>query len=127
MAIPRPDWRAGIEDASERRETSRFPVQEEVRYRVLDSRTPNVSGVGRTLNMGSRGILFTTEQSLPVGRMVEIAVNWPARLDGKCPLQFVAVGRIVRAESSRAAVRIERYEFKTRRADGLVVEPVRHA
>jgi len=29
-------------------------------------------------------------------------------------LQFVATGRVVRAENNRAAVRIERYEFRTR-------------
>jgi hypothetical protein len=43
-----------------------------------------------------------------------LAVNWPARLDGVCPLQFVAIGRVIRAEDDRAAVQIERYEFKTR-------------
>jgi len=46
--------------------------------------------------------------------MVELSVNWPARLDGTCALQFVATGRVVRSELNRAAVRIERYEFKTR-------------
>ena len=71
-------------------------------------------GSGTTLNMGSRGILFTTEERLALGRMVELSVNWPARLDGVCPLQFVATGRVVRSESDNAAVRIERYEFKTR-------------
>ncbi len=64
--------------------------------------------------MGSGGILFTTEEKLELGRVVEVSVNWPARLDGVCPLQFVATGRVVRSESNRAAVRIERYEFKTR-------------
>jgi hypothetical protein len=54
-----------------------------------------------------------------MGRMVEIAVNWPARLGGTCPLQFVATGRVVRSEPDKAAVRIERYEFKTRSANGL--------
>ena len=103
----------------ERRGTSRFPVQEEVRYRVLHSKHANVSGVGRTLNFGSSGILFTTEEMLPMGRMVEVSVSWPARLGGTCPLQFVAIGRVVRAESDRAAIRIERYEFKTRRAGAL--------
>ena len=72
------------------------------------------TGTGKTLNIGSGGVLFTTEQQLPMGRMVEIAVNWPARLDGTCPLKFVASGRIIRAEANRAAVRIERYEFRTR-------------
>jgi hypothetical protein len=66
------------------------------------------------LNIGSSGILFTTEGHLPIGRMVELSVNWPARLDGVCPLQFVATGRVVRSEAQRAAVRIEKYEFKTR-------------
>jgi len=89
-------------------------VQQDVRYRVIQSRTERISGVGTTLNMGSGGILFTTEERLPLGRMIEISVSWPARLDGTCPLQFVATGRIVRSEALTAAVRIERYEFKTR-------------
>jgi hypothetical protein len=46
--------------------------------------------------------------------LIELSVNWPARLDGTCALQFVATGRIVRSEADRAAVRIEKYEFKTR-------------
>jgi hypothetical protein len=58
--------------------------------------------------------LFTTGEKLPLGRSVELSVNWPARLDGICPLKFVAVGRVVRAEAAIAAVRIERYEFRTR-------------
>jgi hypothetical protein len=62
--------------------------------------------------------LFTTEEKLPLGRQVEIAVNWPARLGGTCPLKFVASGRVVRSENNRAAVRIERYEFRTRASMG---------
>jgi hypothetical protein len=72
------------------------------------------TGMGTTLNIGSGGVLFTTEQRLPIGRVVEVAVNWPARLDGTCALKFVASGRVVRSEEGRAAVRIERYEFRTR-------------
>jgi len=98
----------------ERRGTSRFPLHEDVRYKVVQSKTQKITGSGTTLNFGSGGILFTTEEFLPVGRTIELSVNWPARLDGTCPLQFVATGRIVRAEANRAAVRIERYEFKTR-------------
>jgi len=105
--------------STERRGTSRFPVREEVKYRVLHTKSANTSGAGRTLNIGSGGILFTTEESLPIGRMVELSVNWPARLDGTCPLKFVAVGRVVRSDTNRAAVRIERYEFKTRGTTGL--------
>jgi hypothetical protein len=98
---------------SERRGTSRFPLCEEVKYKLLHGKI-TTCGAGRTLNIGSGGVLFTTEQRLPMGRMVELSVNWPARLDGTCPLKFVAVGRIIRSDNAKAAVRIERYEFRTR-------------
>jgi hypothetical protein len=98
---------------SERRENTRFPLCEEVKYKLVHGKLVT-TGTGRTLNIGSGGVLFTTEERLPLGRMVEISVNWPARLDGTCPLKFVASGRIIRADADRAAVRIERYEFRTR-------------
>ena len=111
---------AHIGGLPDRRGTNRFPVCEDVRYRVMQSRTAKVSGCGTTLNIGSGGILFTTEERLPVGRTVELSVNWPARLDGVCPLQFVAIGRVVRSDEEKAAVRIERYEFKTRSVNHMV-------
>ncbi|HYW43523.1 MAG TPA: hypothetical protein VE959_11750 [Bryobacteraceae bacterium] len=86
---------------------------------MLHSKAEPLSGVGKTLNMGSGGILFTTEEKLPMGRMVELSINWPARLDGTCPLKMVARGRVVRSEDTRAAVRIERYEFRTRRTSAM--------
>src|SRR5215467_4831527 len=98
---------------SDRRGTSRFPLCEEVKYKLLHGKISS-SGAGKTLNIGSGGVLFTTEERLPMGRMVELSVNWPARLDGTCPLKFVAVGRVIRSDSDKAAVRIERYEFRTR-------------
>ena len=103
----------------DRRATTRFPLREEVRYKVVHSKSSKVSGSGVTLNIGSGGILFTTQDRLPIGHMVEISVNWPARLGGTCPLQFVATGKVVRSEPGQAAVKIERYEFKTRSASGL--------
>jgi len=106
--------------SNDRRESSRFPMKEDLRYRLLNAKSPTKTfGTGVTLNIGSGGILFTTEELLPVGRSVELSVNWPARLDGTCPLKFVATGRIVRAEEGCAAVRIERYQFKTRGAGSL--------
>jgi hypothetical protein len=103
----------------DRRGTGRFPVREEIRYRLLQSRSEKVGGSGVTVNFGSGGILFTTQEKLPIGRTVELSVNWPARLGGICPLQFVATGRVVRSEDNTAAVRIERYEFKTRGVSGV--------
>ena len=99
--------------AADRRRTIRFPVNEEVKYRVIH-KTSGITGSGKTLNMASGGLLFTTEERLPLGRAIEVAVNWPARLNGVCPLKFVATGRVVRSDDHSAAIRIERYEFRTR-------------
>ena len=87
---------------------------------MIQSRADKISGSGTTLNIGSRGILFTTEEKLALGRIVEVSVNWPAKLDGTCPLQFVATGRVVRSEATSAAVRNEKYEFKTRSSQASV-------
>jgi hypothetical protein len=112
---------AGLMD---RRESSRFPVQEEVQYRVVNNRGDKISGVGKTLDMSSSGILFTTTNRLQLGRLVEVAVNWPARLGGTCPLKFVALGRVVRSDATCAALRIERYEFRTRGTSPAPLSPV---
>jgi len=99
---------------TDRRGNSRFPLQEDLQYKVLHRAAIKIAGSGKTLNIASGGILFTTQERLPLGRTVELSVNWPARLGGTCPLKFVATGRVVRSEADRAAVRIERYEFRTR-------------
>jgi hypothetical protein len=119
----------GMENSSnfggmtDRRGSSRFPLREEVTYKVLNTRAVKITGTGKTLNIGSGGILFSTEEKLPMGRTVELSVSWPARLGGTCPLKFVAVGRVVRSELDKAVVRIQRYEFKTRGTPGLNMRP----
>jgi|SRR6185437_9371814 len=99
---------------ADRRRNSRFPLQQEVKYRVRHSKTLVTSGTGKTLDIGSGGILFSTDERLALGKTVEVSVHWPARLDGTCPLQFVATGKVVRSDRGKTAVRIEKYEFKTR-------------
>jgi PilZ domain len=124
MELSEYDTRVVHGGAAERRRTTRFPVNEDLKYRVLH-KSSRISGTGKTLNVGSGGLLFTTEEKLPVGRQVEISMNWPARLGGTCPLKFVASGRVVRAETGKAAVRIERYEFRTRSSATVAAAPTR--
>jgi hypothetical protein len=80
---------------------NRFPLRVEVRYKLLNCNVV-APGVGKTINIGSGGVLFTTERRLPISRTIELALNWPAMLNGT-PLKFVATGPIVRAEEDRAA------------------------
>jgi len=99
-------------DVAERRTAVRFPIEQEVRYKVFNRNTIEL-GSGRTINMSSNGMLFTTERTLSPGERLEVAVNWPAHLDNRCPLKLVTTGRIVRSDNGRAALSIERYEFRT--------------
>lgn len=103
-----------------RRATSRFPVEHEIRYCLVEPRPAGKDSVGKTLNISSGGVLFTTAKRLPHGHLVEMAIHWPARLGGNCPLQFVATGRVIRSETTHAAVRIEQYEFRTRTTSAVV-------
>jgi hypothetical protein len=69
--------------------------------------------VGRTLNISSNGVLFTTDKILIPGRRIEVSISWPAQLDNRCQLKLVARGRVARLEQGRAAVEIQQYEFRT--------------
>jgi len=100
----------------ERRSSERFPMERDVRYRVADGRNTLWSGAGKTVDISSRGILFTTERPLTANKRLELSVDWPVRLDNGCPLKLVAQGRVVRAEDARAALMIEKYEFRTQGA-----------
>jgi hypothetical protein len=106
----------------ERRSSKRFPIEQEVIYKTLDHKAISPeSGVGKTIDMSSGGVLFETQQRLRSGKRVEIAVSWPAQLEGGCPLKFVVVGRVVRVEDERAAITIEQHEFRTRRTKEMPV------
>jgi hypothetical protein len=97
----------------ERRSSDRFPIEREVRYKVLSKRTSQEEGTGKTINISSNGVLFTTDQiSLP-GKRLELSISWPAQLDNKCQLKLVARGRVARLEQGRAAIEIQQYEFRT--------------
>ncbi len=106
-------------DHADRRSSVRFPIEQDVRYKVFTRNTIEV-GLGKTVNMSSNGVLFTTERALTLGERLEVAVNWPAQLDHKCALKLVTTGRVVRSEGGMAAIAIERYEFRTQGIHGLV-------
>ena len=98
----------------EHRTSSRFPMDEELHYKIYGDGDAVFSGVGRTVNMSSKGVLFEAQEPMGAGRRIDLAVNWPAQLDNQCPLKLVASGRIVRSEPDKVAVKIDRYEFRTR-------------
>lgn len=98
---------------ADRRHSDRFPIERDVRYRVLSKRSGEETGDGKTVNISSSGILFTSQHMLLPGRRMELAISWPAQLNNACALKLVARGRIVRFDDGRAALEIQQYEFRT--------------
>jgi len=84
-------------------------------YRVLSTFGEDQFGNGKTLNMSSRGILFTSDQVLPVGRRLELSISWPALRNRKLAIRLLARGRVVRVEYSLTAMamEIQQHEFLT--------------
>ncbi len=105
-------------DNADRRSGVRFPIVLDVRYRVFNGKTSEV-GSGKTVNMSSNGVLFTTERTLAPEQRIEVSVNWPMQLDNKCPLKLVIVGRVVRSVGYRAAITIDHYAFRTQGSPGM--------
>jgi len=100
-------------DTTERRSKRRYSIELGVRFRSLEG---GFTGVGRTVNMSSGGILVACHQATPeigAGARVEISIEWPLVLDGKVPLQLVAVCNVVRPGPSFFAAAFARHQFRT--------------
>src|SRR5438874_3597466 len=95
----------------ERRTKRRFQIDQEVKYKMLYGQRIAETGTGRTLNMSSGGIRFTTENMLTSGMPVELSLNWPVLLNDSCPMKLMIYGCVVRSSEKAATVAIERYEF----------------
>lgn len=68
------------------------------------------------IDASSSGIWLEAEEELRVGDPLELLIDWPAQVNGVVPLQLVTAGCVVRVNGRRAAVSIERYEFRTSRS-----------
>lgn len=97
----------------ERRTKRRFQIHQEVKYKMLYGQRIAETGVGRTVNISSGGVWFSTESMLTSGMPVELSINWPVLLNDSCPMKLMIYGCVVRSNEKGAAVAIERYEFRT--------------
>jgi hypothetical protein len=66
------------------------------------------------------GLSFTTDRPLPIGPKLDLSINWPFQLDGD-QLQLIASAVVVRTSGAVTALRIERHDFRTRRAGLRIV------
>lgn len=104
-------------DGTNRRRSTRFPIERDIRYVAVGrQRLVSDGGTGRTVNISSHGVLFTTKDQLITGSRIKVYIDWPVQLNDRCNLKLVASGRVVRWEHGKAAMDIEQYEFRTRSA-----------
>jgi hypothetical protein len=81
----------------------RFPLQVPLHYRKKGMLNWQEA---RTLNISRTGILFHTDESLPLNSTLDIRVYFPSDLAMSCQ------GSIVRCEESTFAIRIHRYHLR---------------
>ena len=97
----------------ERRAKKRFAIEQEVRYKMLYGQRIAETGTGKTINISSGGVWFTTENPLTAGMPVELSMSWPVLLHDSCAMKLMIYGCVIRSTDKGAAVSIERYEFRT--------------
>ena len=101
--------------SEDRRMRQRFPLSLDVEYSIRTEDSV-VSGHGRTLDLSSRGLRFTTEKPLPIGPAINVAIEWPQTLTDGVPLRLVLAVEVMRRSGAEMAARIYQYEFRTRRS-----------
>jgi hypothetical protein len=107
------DWGDSGGIAGERRSDRRYRIRLDLRWKLIRRRKIQDTGVGRTVDLSSGGILFEAARELPVGLNVELSISWPVLLHQVAPMQLVASGRIVRSDGQQVALRMTQHEFRT--------------
>ena len=112
--------------AADRRKKARFPINRDLRYKVLEGDTIVSSGVGTTLDMASAGMAFLTEGPIAAGSFIELSISWPVLLEDSCPMRLIVFGRVVRSCGRLTACTVDKYEFRTQARVLRPVAPVRN-
>ena len=110
---------ASAAQLQERRSNLRYPLELDLVVRRRGGQSEAATVPGKTVNMSSSGILFEADSNLTPGEVLQVAINWPAKLDYRCPLKMIVSGKVVRCSEGRDAVAILQYAFKTMGNSGL--------
>ena len=102
-----------IEPLLDRRSRFRYPIQFDLEYRTTRRSGPVIAGIGHTINISSRGLLFRASEKLPHGSAIEAVLHWPIALDDHIQLKLTIKGAVIRSEDDQVAVQIASYEFRT--------------
>lgn len=98
---------------TERRDKMRFPMNRELRYKLLEDERIMAAGLGTTVDMSSGGVAFDSDADLPNGSFIELSISWPALLDDVCPMRLIVFGRVLRGSERVKVCTVEKWEFRT--------------
>jgi hypothetical protein len=73
-----------------------------------------VIGIGESLKISSKDLLFTTTETFLPGQVVEACIDWPIRLNNGVRIALVVEGKVITSSDDSTAIRIDRYQFRTR-------------
>ena len=108
-------YAAGLQGThrTDQRRHRRYPIVLDAEYEVFSEGRVELLGYARTLNISTSGVLLSTNDSLPAGRSIKLAMNWPLLLRGVCPLRLIIRGHIVRSHGKRIAIQSTHHQFRT--------------
>jgi hypothetical protein len=66
--------------------------------------------------MSSCGLLIASDQTkIHAGSRLQLTVDWPFLLHGTTPLQLIVSCRVTRSRPEEFAVKLEQYQFRTKK------------
>ncbi len=96
------------------REKRLFPINQDVHFECMKGTRLLASGVGRTVAISSHEVHFTTLELPKPRTRVRLVLEWPALLHDTCPMSLEIHGSVIPGAPGTVAIRIARYEFRTR-------------
>lgn len=102
---------------ADRRSSHRFPLHLVVKCRWIEPHTnADRTVLSESLNISSKGLVLAPNEAFEPGQVIEASIDWPMLLDKRVPLTLIVEGEVVRKGPDHTAVRIDKYQFKTRKA-----------
>src|SRR5271165_5145894 len=93
---------------ADRRSGWRFSLRLVVRCKRMGARfLLDQISVGESLNISSKGLLFSTSEVFLPGQVVEASIDWPVRLHPGVRLRLVVKGAVMRSADDHTAMHVE--------------------
>ena len=96
----------------ERRAARRFPLAFFLEYKAFRGAALVKTGIGRTINVSSAGVLFHADTHLEPGLRLELSIDWPAAPNGNTRMNLLQYGDVLRSDEDRIAVRVLRHDLR---------------